>query len=153
MSIEGYPLPESAHAPPSFLVSHKSRSVNYVIPLGSIMSMTYDHRLDYAPENPGMISPCRLILYRLFDPSLLESSISSTQIVFFSSRLYLSIQTVSLLFYIDCSIQIVYLSSRLYLHPPYTPSPYRLSSSLQIVLSRLQGLKAGGGLTTKNVVL
>ena len=81
MSIEGYPLPESAHAPPSFLVSHKSRSVNYVIPLGSMMSMTYDHQLDYAPENLGMIAPCQLIHYRLLSSLLLASSLPSSQIV------------------------------------------------------------------------
>jgi len=57
MTYKTYPQPESAHAPPSFLVSHKSRSVNYIIPPRSMMSMTYDHRLDYVPENPGMIAP------------------------------------------------------------------------------------------------
>jgi len=48
---------KSAHAPPPCLVSHNDHCVNYIIPPKSMMSMTYDHQLDYAPKNPGMIAP------------------------------------------------------------------------------------------------
>jgi len=64
--------------PPSLIVSHNGQSVNYIIPPRLTMSMTYDHQLDYAPENLGMIAPFRLILYRLISSFPLESSISST---------------------------------------------------------------------------
>jgi len=59
MSIKTQGHLESAHTPPVCLASHNEYSVNYDIPPWSMMSMTYDHHLDYVPENPGMISPWR----------------------------------------------------------------------------------------------
>jgi hypothetical protein len=43
MSYKTQGQPESAHAPPVCLVSHNTHSVNYIIPLGLLITITYTY--------------------------------------------------------------------------------------------------------------
>jgi len=57
MTHKTYPQSESAHTPPSCLVSHNEHSVNSTIHRILVFACTYKKPPDYVPENLGMISP------------------------------------------------------------------------------------------------